>query len=722
MQAQNEYKLKNNSINFKELVNHQNVFLLDLSETTRIDFDLKLNISDISIFNIELMNMDRTSVKGVSLELARKRSCEDLIFTFVCFGRTLQVQVDFAKRLDVNCYYDTEKGIGGLVINGNERELEINVPLTYHLNTLRLKVGELENECGLNILEWIESINIRNVQVSVRKIIPIIDASTKITKKLKSKFELLYQDISSKISFIDHFKNKPFQLIYLFNKSKIIVYKNPDSTKSNDIGNNLDKYLLNLNKQDVVGAAHYMNEYFNAGNSLSIISSSQDKIEIGFSKNNQNYAKLAEELIQVTKVNHYHANTVMPSLVISCAQSLYSKISPLASKQFLDAYKQSNNGNGDYLVQDVEFAQNRLQEEGEIIHPLIKNLALGGLFYLDFFKDKFCNHPFDDFEIRSDGEVFVCCPSYLPHSIGNIFKVDSIDELKQSQNLTDIQNSIVKQDFRYCSWMKCNKIRDNLDAVPDSIPVKYAPKDFRLSYDPTCNLWCPSCRKEKIVATGELRDRFMDLTDNIVLPMLKEAETCMMNGYGDIFASRACRKILKDVNPVEFPNLKFNFITNGVLLTESEWNKFPNISGMVKSIRVSLDAAKKDTYDIVRLGGDWDVLTENLKFLSKLRLSGEIENFMISMVIQKENYLEMELFAELGAQLNCDTVIYEPIINWNSYDVDDFDARAVHYSSHPEHKKFKDELLKIQYKLNEMNRIKAESGSSFINTNSSINF
>ena len=401
---------------------------------------------------------------------------------------------------------------------------------------------------------------------------------------------------------------------------------------------------------------------------------------------------------------------------------MYSKISPQSSKKFLDEYKISRNGNCNYLIQDVEFAQDRLQEEGDSAHLLIKNLALGGLFYLDFFKDKFCNHPFDDLEIRSDGEVFVCCPSYLPYPIGNIFTVESTDELKQSQRLTDIWDSIVSQDFRYCSWMKCNKIKDNLDVVPDRIPDEYIPKDFRLSYDPTCNLWCPSCRKEKIVATGDLRDRFMELTDKIVLPMLKEAETCMMNGYGDIFASRACRKILNDVNRQEYPNLSFNFITNGVLLTENEWNKFPNIFGMVKSIRVSIDASKKETYDIVRLGGDWDLLMENLKFLSKLRLSNEIENFMISMVIQKENYLEMESFAALGADLNCDTVIYEPIINWNSFDVADFDIRAVHYSSHSEYKKFKDELLKIPTKLNEVNKIKSETRDKYINTNSSINF
>ena len=346
-------------------------------------------------------------------------------------------------------------------------------------------------------------------------------------------------------------------------------------------------------------------------------------------------------------------------------------------------------------MRDVELAQSRLSEEGERASVLVRNMAIGGLDYIEHFKGRYCNHPFDDFEIRSDGEIFVCCPSYLPYSIGNAFKIKSVEEVQSSPTLAKLKDSIIRQDFRYCRWLHCEKIKNGLPTKPVRAKVEYAPIDFRLSYDPTCNLWCPSCRNEKIVAKGEQRERIMQLTDEIVLPLLKTAHSCMMNGYGDVFASKACRKILETASPEGFPNLKFDFITNGVLFTAEEWEKFPGIHRMVRSIRVSIDAARKQTYDRIRLGGDWVVLMENLEFISLLRRQGIIERFMISMVIQEENFTEMVDFAHMAKRLGCEFAVFEPIMNWNTFAVDVFKQKAVHYSTHARHAEFRHELARV---------------------------
>lgn len=134
-----------------------------------------------------------------------------------------------------------------------------------------------------------------------------------------------------------------------------------------------------------------------------------------------------------------------------------------------------------------------------------------------------------------------------------------------------------------------------------SIRIFYKAKDLRLSYDKTCNLWCPTCRKKKLVVTGDERDKLIKLTDNVIIPLLKTGQSCMLNGYGDIFYSRVCRHILKNSNIDEFPNLKYKFITNAILLTPQEWDNFPGIHNMVESIRVSIDAATQETYEKVRL-------------------------------------------------------------------------------------------------------------------------
>ena len=190
-------------------------------------------------------------------------------------------------------------------------------------------------------------------------------------------------------------------------------------------------------------------------------------------------------------------------------------------------------------------------------------------------------------------------------------------------------------------------------------------------------------------------------TESLVIPMLKKARSVTMNGYGDVFASKPCRQVLHQVNRKDNPELLINFITNAVLFTEDEWQKFQNIHDMVGTMRVSIDAASKSTYDKIRLGGDWDVLLKNLKFLSRLRDEGVIKRFIICFVYQRENFREMAEFAQLGKDLKCDLVIFDALLNWNTYADLELTARSVHYPTNPLHSEFLKEIERIRTVLPE---------------------
>lgn len=461
-----------------------------------------------------------------------------------------------------------------------------------------------------------------------------------------------------------------------------------------------EDYLANFvayaGRDDVIGAAHFLNQLHDLGYRVRVSFISSGALDFSVSDNQGDLKAFSCEL-QAINMHQLRGAAVwmLVSALVSCAQTLYRRGDRVESRSILAAHMKEYGSASNLFVRDVELAQSRFSEDGEHASVLVRNMAIGGLDYLDHFKGKYCNHPFDDFEIRSDGEIFVCCPSYLPYSIGNVFNVKSVDELKSSQMLAKIKDSIVQQDFRYCRWLHCEKIKNGLGGKPEKAKTDYVPVDFRLSYDPTCNLWCSSCRTEKIVAKGEQRERLLQLTDKIVLPLLKTAKSCMMNGYGDVFASRACRKILETVSPEKYPNLKFDFITNGVLFTPEEWAKFQGIHRMVRSIRTSIDAACKETYDQIRLGGDWDVLMKNLEFIASLRQQNIIQRFMVSMVIQEENFTEMADFARMAKQLGCEFAIFEPIMNWNTFPVEVFERKAVHYSTHPRHAEFRYELARV---------------------------
>jgi len=458
----------------------------------------------------------------------------------------------------------------------------------------------------------------------------------------------------------------------------------------------LEHFTEFATREDVIGAAHYLNQLHELGCRVRISPSILGTLNFDVSDEQDDIKALSQELLAINMRWLPDASKwVLVSTLVSSAQTLYRRGDRIGSRAVLAAHLKDYGSASSHFVRDVELAQSRFSEEGDHASILVRNMAIGGLDYLEHFKGKYCNRPFDDFEIRSDGEIFVCCPSYLPYSIGNIFKVKSVEKVKSSHVLAKLKDSIVRQDFRYCRWLHCEKIKNGIGVMPERAKTDYAPIDFRLSYDPTCNWWCPSCRTEKIVATGKQRDRFMQLTDEIVVPLLKTANSCMMSGYGDVFASRACRKILETANAEEFPNLKFDFITNGVLFTAEEWAKFPGIHCMVHSIRVSIDAARKETYNQIRLGGNWGVLMKNLEFIASLRRQNVIQRFMISMVIQESNFTEMADFARMAKRLGCDFAIFEPIMNWNTFQVEEFNRKAVHYSTHPRHAVFQQELVHV---------------------------
>jgi molybdenum cofactor biosynthesis enzyme MoaA len=313
-----------------------------------------------------------------------------------------------------------------------------------------------------------------------------------------------------------------------------------------------------------------------------------------------------------------------------------------------------------------------------------------------YFNGRFCAKPFTDFEVTPTGAAYICCPNYLPTPIGNI-NDGNANDLINSPTAARIRRSIIEGNFGYCDWTKCAAIKNDSiltveEASSDPLMEKYiragdghieGPTDVRLSYDSTCNLSCPSCRTEMIVAKGKQFDEIMRVTDVVVRPLLHTARTVMMNGYGDIFSSRSCRRILESVSPETHPKLKLVFITNGVLLTEHEWSKFPKIRNMVDTIRVSIDAANEDTYNIVRRGGDFEKLKRNLNFIARLRNEELIRTFAISFVVQRQNFREMAAFCRWGSDLGCDFIIFEVIQNWNTFS--DYASHAVHLPSHPLH-------------------------------------
>ena len=70
-----------------------------------------------------------------------------------------------------------------------------------------------------------------------------------------------------------------------------------------------------------------------------------------------------------------------------------------------------------------------------------------------------CYQPFDEIEIYNSGRVYTCCPSFFKEDyyLGNIFEVDTFDEIWYSDKAIELRKRIIQNDFSLCNTDICNK-------------------------------------------------------------------------------------------------------------------------------------------------------------------------------------------------------------------------------------------------------------------------
>lgn len=318
--------------------------------------------------------------------------------------------------------------------------------------------------------------------------------------------------------------------------------------------------------------------------------------------------------------------------------------------------------------------------------------------------DRFCATPFDVIDVL-DGKSHLCCASWLPESIGDLAE-HSWEDVWNSDTAQSIRGSIIDGSFRYCNKIACPKIADNSlplkrDLVATSARwrdtidnfrtrVSTGPDRVNLAYDKTCNLSCPSCRTHKVAADSATRARFDSLQEDKILPMLRHAKLALVTGSGDPFASKNFRNLLDRLGAEEYPDLRFQVMTNGMLLTPREWARFPALHGRVAFLRISLDAATGPTHELLRRGARWPVMENNLAFARELRAAGLVDHLDFSFTVQVDNYHEMGQAIDLGHHFGVDHVGFLRLTNWGTFSPEEYAGKAVFMPAHPRHAHFLD--------------------------------
>lgn len=317
----------------------------------------------------------------------------------------------------------------------------------------------------------------------------------------------------------------------------------------------------------------------------------------------------------------------------------------------------------------------------------------------------FCSKPFTWFEVQTTeelGDVFVCCPSWLPRPIGNLLR-QSVDEVWNGPVAQELRASILDGSFKYCVGAKCPylqthsgpvqlaravtdpKLRSAIDGRLTHLP--HGPREVNCSHDRSCNLACPTCRVSIIIERG-LKREMMEIRSKIEADAMRDAEMLYITGSGDPFGSPYFRDWLQTMRPGQYPALRrIHLHTNAQMWTERVWTGIdPDVRSLIKSAEISIDAARPATYAVNRAPGRFDRLLENLSYIRELRRQGPLHFLAFNMVVQANNFLEMPQFVDLGMAYGADRVIFSQLSNWGTFTESEFASRAIHFTSHPDHK------------------------------------
>ena len=308
--------------------------------------------------------------------------------------------------------------------------------------------------------------------------------------------------------------------------------------------------------------------------------------------------------------------------------------------------------------------------------------------------DYLCSVPFNSLEIHSN-KLFLCCPSWLPNSI----KSDeyTLDKLWNSEPVIDVRNSILDGSYKYCDKNLCPHLSKLINEGVESGPIQHkskspykssfiennTPDNIIMNFDRTCNFKCPSCRVDLIVESSNGIKTINKTIDEIDKTYSQYVKTFYITGTGDPFVSVGFRNFLRNFNPKKYPNLKnIHLHTNASMWDNEMWESMPNVHKYIKTCEISIDAATKDTYENkTRIGGNWDTLINNLKYINTIKTLNSIKT---SFVVQDSNYKEMSEFNNMiqnifGIRAQ---IYFSRIINWGTFSEDEFLTKQIWNPNH----------------------------------------
>lgn len=272
-----------------------------------------------------------------------------------------------------------------------------------------------------------------------------------------------------------------------------------------------------------------------------------------------------------------------------------------------------------------------------------------------------CNIPHRCVVIDYNSNCLICqCDAWIPIPVGKVQDFESLDELFNSTTAKILQKDVDDQKFTWCATDHCGIKNNNI------IKNQF---ELAINIDESCNLYCPSCRREPIMhIEGNIVEQKQQDVVRIVqwLSGFAQPIHIILSGNGDPLASTIIRPLIKHYQPKSTQT--FRLFTNGLLLKKhlSDSPLLPNVTEFF----ISVDAGTSEVYEKIRRGGRWKILIENLNYLQELKSEGSV---LLNFAIQNGNWFDIPAFINLCLAYGFKANIHQ-LDDWGTWNYDFVDT------------------------------------------------
>lgn len=202
--------------------------------------------------------------------------------------------------------------------------------------------------------------------------------------------------------------------------------------------------------------------------------------------------------------------------------------------------------------------------------------------------------------------------------------------------------------------MNLLKIQRNHDKFPER--VSYLPYVVDIEPNIKCNLACRMCQ----ITTWDRSAPDMSLVDfKSLIEKIPTLLKIKLQGMGEPFLNR---ELMEMIEYAVGRKIKMVTNTNGTLLGEKLSCRI--IKSGLDTIAISIDGATAETYEKIRIKGDFNKVIKNLELLVSLRGGRPYPKINVWMVGLKENIHELPDLVKICAKIGVDELILQHDVNY----------------------------------------------------------